>query len=194
MRSLDRARWERGLRWVRVQPWPVWAAAGAVFVLFAVLGAVTRGPAAAPVAAHSLSDGIEHAADTPAASGGTATPVPGQPPYPGVGYPTGPAQPRSGTPMPTESAASYGSCAAASAAGAAPIPSGRPGYRTDLDRDGDGIACDVEDQPSSSPTTRRVTPTSPPPTPTATPDPTPTPSDTPSPTPAPTTTEPATTG
>lgn len=36
----------------------------------------------------------------------------------------------------------YANCAAAKAAGAAPIYQGQPGYRSGLDRDGDGIACD----------------------------------------------------
>lgn len=36
----------------------------------------------------------------------------------------------------------YGSCAEARSAGAAPLYSGQPGYRSGLDRDGDGIACD----------------------------------------------------
>lgn len=39
-------------------------------------------------------------------------------------------------------AVSYGSCAEARAAGAAPIYAGQPGYSTKLDRDRDGIACD----------------------------------------------------
>ncbi|MGL4305517.1 MAG: excalibur calcium-binding domain-containing protein [Mycobacteriaceae bacterium] len=39
-------------------------------------------------------------------------------------------------------AAYYGNCAEARAAGAAPIHRGEPGYRSGLDRDGDGIACD----------------------------------------------------
>lgn len=36
----------------------------------------------------------------------------------------------------------YKNCAAARAAGAAPIYRGQPGYRSKLDADGDGIACD----------------------------------------------------
>ena len=36
----------------------------------------------------------------------------------------------------------YPNCAAARAAGAAPIHKGQPGYRPGLDRDGDGIACE----------------------------------------------------
>ncbi|GAP54109.1 excalibur domain protein, partial [Arthrobacter sp. Hiyo6] len=36
----------------------------------------------------------------------------------------------------------YASCAAAKAAGAAPIYAGQPGYRAGLDRDNDGVACE----------------------------------------------------
>ena len=36
----------------------------------------------------------------------------------------------------------YANCAAARADGAAPISDGDPGYRDQLDRDGDGVACE----------------------------------------------------
>jgi hypothetical protein len=36
----------------------------------------------------------------------------------------------------------YPNCAAARAAGVAPIYAGEPGYREELDGDGDGIACE----------------------------------------------------
>jgi hypothetical protein len=36
----------------------------------------------------------------------------------------------------------YPNCAAASKAGAAPLYRGQPGYRSALDRDGDGVACE----------------------------------------------------
>lgn len=36
----------------------------------------------------------------------------------------------------------YANCAAARAAGAAPVRSGDPGYARHLDRDGDGIGCE----------------------------------------------------
>jgi hypothetical protein len=36
----------------------------------------------------------------------------------------------------------YPNCAAARAAGAAPIRRGQPGYRPGLDRDGDGVGCE----------------------------------------------------
>ncbi len=36
----------------------------------------------------------------------------------------------------------FGSCAQARAAGAAPLYAGQPGYRSGLDRDGDGVACE----------------------------------------------------
>ncbi|MFJ9854981.1 excalibur calcium-binding domain-containing protein [Streptomyces sp. NPDC101150] len=41
------------------------------------------------------------------------------------------------------SSAYYPNCAAARAAGAAPIHAGEPGYGRHLDRDGDGIGCDT---------------------------------------------------
>jgi hypothetical protein len=36
----------------------------------------------------------------------------------------------------------FADCAQAQAAGKAPLLSGEPGYRADMDPDGDGIACD----------------------------------------------------
>jgi hypothetical protein len=39
-------------------------------------------------------------------------------------------------------AAYYANCSAARAAGAAPLHRGEPGYRSGLDRDGDGVACE----------------------------------------------------
>jgi hypothetical protein len=39
-------------------------------------------------------------------------------------------------------AAYYANCAAARAAGAAPLYRGQPGYRSALDRDNDGVACE----------------------------------------------------
>ncbi|RYG85278.1 MAG: excalibur calcium-binding domain-containing protein [Alphaproteobacteria bacterium] len=36
----------------------------------------------------------------------------------------------------------YRNCDAARAAGVAPLRAGEPGYRSELDRDGDGVACE----------------------------------------------------
>ena len=48
------------------------------------------------------------------------------------------------SPAPTTgSSVYYPNCRAACQAGAAPIYRGQPGYRDALDRDGDGIACEV---------------------------------------------------
>jgi Excalibur calcium-binding domain len=185
--SPDRVQLEQWLRWVRARPWQVWATAGAVFALFAVLGAMTRSPAAIPVGARSLSDGLEQGTGSPVAPEPSATPEPGQPRYPGVAYPPGPAT-VPGMPVPTPTASAYyPNCAAAEAAGAAPLSRGRPGYRPELDRDDDGVACDQPGQPSSSPTTAPASPTSPAPTATPTAPPTATVSPTPSPTVEPTT-------
>jgi hypothetical protein len=46
------------------------------------------------------------------------------------------------TPAPAPAAAYYANCTAARAAGAAPLLRGQPGYRSALDRDGDGVACE----------------------------------------------------
>jgi hypothetical protein len=43
----------------------------------------------------------------------------------------------------SEASAYYFNCDAARSAGAAPIRSGEPGYRDELDGDGDGVACEL---------------------------------------------------
>ncbi|WP_328933243.1 MULTISPECIES: excalibur calcium-binding domain-containing protein [unclassified Streptomyces] len=43
---------------------------------------------------------------------------------------------------PTNPYVYYKDCDAARAAGAAPLHRGDPGYRSELDRDGDGVACE----------------------------------------------------
>lgn len=50
-----------------------------------------------------------------------------------------PAGPTTSSP---QSGAYYDNCDAARAAGAAPLHRGDPGYRDELDRDGDGVACE----------------------------------------------------
>ena len=58
------------------------------------------------------------------------------------------ADPRGGSPIPAptteevEHSAYYPNCRAAWAADKAPIYRGQPGYREELDGDGDGIACE----------------------------------------------------
>jgi hypothetical protein len=44
---------------------------------------------------------------------------------------------------PGDTAPNYKSCAEVSAANAAPLHKGDPGYSSKLDRDGDGVACDT---------------------------------------------------
>jgi hypothetical protein len=65
-------------------------------------------------------------------------------PLPDEAASTGPSSPKptvNGGP-PTTGAVYYANCAAARAAGAAPVHRGEPGYRTALDGDGDGLACE----------------------------------------------------
>ncbi len=56
-----------------------------------------------------------------------------------------PRKTKRATPKPTKTkkkSVYYANCAAARAAGAAPLYAGEPGYRAGLDRDGDGVACE----------------------------------------------------
>ncbi len=62
-------------------------------------------------------------------------------PAPVVPAPVAPA-PVAPVPAPAAPAAYFATCAAAKAAGAAPIYAGQAGYRAALDRDSDGVACE----------------------------------------------------
>ncbi|MFJ8894965.1 DUF1524 domain-containing protein [Leifsonia sp. NPDC102414] len=68
-----------------------------------------------------------------------APPAPA-PPAPAPPAPAPPAPPAPAPPAPAD--AFYPNCAAARAAGVAPIHVGEPGYSRKLDRDGDGVACE----------------------------------------------------
>ncbi|WBF60140.1 excalibur calcium-binding domain-containing protein [Propionibacterium freudenreichii] len=45
-------------------------------------------------------------------------------------------------PVQQQPATYYKNCAAVRAAGAAPLHRGQPGYSSNLDKDGDGVACE----------------------------------------------------
>ncbi|WP_082556686.1 DUF1524 domain-containing protein [Modestobacter sp. Leaf380] len=55
---------------------------------------------------------------------------------------TGASAPAPAPPPSPAPAGEYADCAAVRAAGAAPLRVGEPGYRTDMDGDGDGLACE----------------------------------------------------
>ncbi len=90
----------------------------------------------------------------PSPSPTPTSPSPSPTPMPTTGEPTVVVSPpavvtpttETATPEPATSSALaepfYRNCAAAKAAGAAPLRRGQPGYRAELDRDGDGIACE----------------------------------------------------
>ncbi|AMM31490.1 calcium-binding protein [Sinomonas atrocyanea] len=67
-------------------------------------------------------------------------------PAPAAPAPAAPAQPAPApapvVPAPAPASVYYANCAAARAAGAAPLYAGQPGYSTKLDRDRDGVACE----------------------------------------------------
>lgn len=87
--------------------------------------------AAAEKAAAAKAAADKAAADKAAADQAAAAQQAAQAPAPApVAVPAAPA------------AAYYANCTAAKAAGAAPLYRGQPGYRSALDRDGDGVACE----------------------------------------------------
>ncbi|MEU1545845.1 excalibur calcium-binding domain-containing protein [Nocardia sp. NPDC005745] len=61
---------------------------------------------------------------------------------PAAVVPTPPAVVAPVPPRPAAPNVYYSNCAAAKAAGAAPLRRGEPGYRSELDRDKDGVACE----------------------------------------------------
>ncbi|MCV7003508.1 excalibur calcium-binding domain-containing protein [Mycolicibacterium alvei] len=78
------------------------------------------------------SSDTEHVVQPPPSDGGRPVPVPG-----GSPENSGPWEQY----MPAMTP--FSSCAAARAAGAAPLHRGEPGYSPNLDRDGDGVACEA---------------------------------------------------
>ena len=87
----------------------------------------TEAPAAPPVAAPSAL-GAEQGSDTSERDTGSGA---------SSGAGEAPAQPESDS-----GGVYYRNCKAARDAGAAPLYRGEPGYRPELDRDNDGIACE----------------------------------------------------
>ncbi|MGO4043361.1 excalibur calcium-binding domain-containing protein [Actinomyces johnsonii] len=87
----------------------------------------TEAPAAPPVAAPSAL-GAEQGSDTSERDTGSGA---------SSGTGEAPAQPESDS-----GGVYYRNCKAARDAGAAPLYRGQPGYRPELDRDKDGIACE----------------------------------------------------
>lgn len=80
------------------------------------------------------------APEAPAPAPEVPAPAPAAPeiPYPAPPLPNAPDVDSPGA----SAGAYYSNCAAARAAGVAPLHTGDPGYRAGLDRDGDGIACE----------------------------------------------------
>lgn len=97
-----------------------------------VAPATTAPPATAPPATVPPAT-VPPATVPPTTQAQTVAPPPPPPPPP----PTTAAPP-----PPTQPSVYYANCAAARAAGAAPVYRGQPGYAPHLDRDGDGIGCE----------------------------------------------------
>lgn len=105
----------------------------------------------------AAADGSTAPGGEPAASSGTTTAAAGDElgaeasdPDPGAVSPT----------SAVDESVYFANCSAAEAAGAAPILAGQPGYRAGLDRDGDGVACEVDSGPGATSTPPTAAPTS----------------------------------
>ncbi|MGW6448553.1 excalibur calcium-binding domain-containing protein [Lentzea sp. NPDC055074] len=115
---------------------------------YAVL-AVSQGAARAVAGAESAIQVAETAAKQaslgfwgPSCGGLDVKPAPAPvAPQPVVPQPVVP-QPEPAPAPPAPAPAYFANCAAAKAAGAAPLYRGQPGYRSALDRDNDGVACE----------------------------------------------------
>lgn len=119
---------------------PVWVGAGVVGLLV-VIGGVLGG-----TREHTLTAGPAVASGPPrVAATSVATPPTPEPTPETATRPTPTRSARKSAVAPTRSnpAVYYRSCEAAQAAGVAPLRTGDPGYRTGLDPDGDGVACEV---------------------------------------------------
>jgi hypothetical protein len=99
-----------------------------------VTATVTR--AAEPTTVTAQPSTVTVAAEAPPAAPVTVT----QAPPNGIYDP--PAAPAPNYSTPKASSAYYKNCSEARAAGAAPLRRGEPGYRSALDRDDDGVACE----------------------------------------------------
>lgn len=176
--------------WVRDQVWaarhPVWTSVAAGFVLLLAVGTATADPPAEPTRPVAAAGATAAEATTAGATTAGATTPPATTTAPTTPAPTTTAAttaPASAAPATTAPAATtpvakvpvvpyYANCAAVRAAGRAPLRQGQPGYRTGLDGDADGIACEVT---TARPSTAAPRPTRPPAPPRTTPPPAPEP-------------------
>lgn len=133
--------------WLPERSWPArhpgWTAAAAVLMLLFVVGAL----AGSPDGTEAPPQGLAAAAETTDSPSPTPSPTAG--PTTSGPAPKIPA-PRTAAPTPRPPAPYYANCTAVRAAGKAPLRRGQPGYRSGLDGDSDGIACEVA---TSRPTT-----------------------------------------
>jgi Excalibur calcium-binding domain len=126
----------RQMRWTKkraVIVGSLWAIALGVWG-FIWLDAQTPLPSPDPVRINTQETRIEQAAAAP-------DPMP-RPAEPAPAAPASASESVAAAAADTTPETYYANCDAAVAAGAAPIYAGEPGYRSKLDRDGDGVACE----------------------------------------------------
>ncbi|RAJ38673.1 excalibur calcium-binding domain-containing protein [Kitasatospora sp. SolWspMP-SS2h] len=137
----------------------VWCLFMTLFWFAVIVGPEKKGNVPAPAATTASPSPDDSPTPEAATSAPEPTPTPASTPTPTPEVPTPEVQvptptlppavtPEASEPTPgpehtTEQASAYyKNCTEAKAAGAAPLHRGEPGYRSALDRDGDGIACE----------------------------------------------------
>ncbi|OMH34106.1 DUF1524 domain-containing protein [Tersicoccus sp. Bi-70] len=115
----------------------LWVTAAERDAMARVLGACSDQPVADRTTASAPAAAVPAPAPAPAAPA-PAAPAPAVP----APAPAAPVQPAIPAPAAPGSSVYYPNCRAARAAGVAPLHRGDPGYRSGMDGDGDGIACE----------------------------------------------------
>ncbi|MEV0114661.1 excalibur calcium-binding domain-containing protein [Streptomyces sp. NPDC050844] len=121
-------------------PWWLWALVGLLLVALVSVATSKGSGTPDPAPTVTVTEPGPTVTETEDASEPAATETPTEETEP-------PEEPDATIPEPTAESSTpqdvyYENCDEARAAGAAPLYAGEPGYSSDLDRDGDGVACE----------------------------------------------------
>ncbi|MFD8566193.1 excalibur calcium-binding domain-containing protein [Streptomyces sp. NPDC059639] len=123
-------------------PWWLWALAGVFFVLFLIMAGVKSSDDPAPSPTVTVTEPGPTVTETEVETEPADTVTVTEPAEESTAEDEATEEPEPEVSPSTSSYAYYPDCDAARAAGVAPLYRGEPGYSSDLDRDGDGVACE----------------------------------------------------
>jgi Excalibur calcium-binding domain len=129
--------------------WPLWAKiaapTSAAIIVLAVVGSIADSPEDTEIREPTVTSAQASTTERPATTSTTTTSTTTTTTAPTTTAPTTTAPPATAPPptiAPPPPSVSYANCTEARAAGVTPIYRGEPGYSSQLDRDGDGVACE----------------------------------------------------